>query len=131
MAARDLRSNIKSESSLLPLLRDATASGSGVDLRGFESAVVQAHIGTITDGNFLFSVEESDDDSTYTAVDSADLLGSFSAAASASDEAVQEVGYIGSARYIRAVVTVTGSPSTGGTVGATVIKGTPSQAPSN
>lgn len=129
MAARDLVSNIAAEVSLLPLLRDATASGSGVDLRGFESAVVQFQIGTITDGAFALSVEESDDDSTYTAVDSDDLIGSFVAAGSSADDTVQQVGYRGDARYIRAVVTVTGSPSTGGTVGATVIKGHPAQAP--
>jgi len=129
VAARDLVSNIAAEVSLLPLLRDTTASGDGVDLQGFESAVVQFQIGTITDGNFALSVEESDDDSTYTTVTAADLIGTLVDGTSSADDTVQQVGYRGDARYIRAVYTVTGSPTTGGTVGATVIKGHPAQAP--
>jgi hypothetical protein len=44
-------------------------------------------------------------------------------ATSSADDRVQEVGYMGSKRYVRCNMTITGSPSTGGAVGISVIKG--------
>ena len=82
MTTRDLKSNIDIVTSLAPAARTATASGTGVDLRGYESAVASFIVGTVTDGTHTPSVEESDDDSTYTAVAAADLLGSLAALAS-------------------------------------------------
>lgn len=123
MATRDINSNVSVATSVLPLLRTATVSGSGVDLRGFDAAMVILDIGTITDGTFTPKLQESDDNSTFSDVASADLEGSFTAATSSADDGVQQVGYKGDARYIRAVYTVTGSPSTGGTVGAVIVRG--------
>lgn len=126
---RDLKSNIGVAMSVLPLLRTATVSGTGVDLREFDSAMAELQVGTITDGTFTPKLQESDDDSTYTDVAAADLIGSFTARTSANDGTVERVGYGGDKRYIRVVYTVTGSPATGGTVGATIVQGHPHYAP--
>ena len=125
MTTRDLKSNIDIVTSLAPAARTATASGSGVDLRGYESAVATFITGTVTDGTHTPSVEESDDDSTYTAVASADLLGSLAALAS---NVVQRVGYRGGSRYIRAKITVSGA-STGAVDAALVIRGNATRQP--
>ena len=118
---RDINKQVAIASSFVPLLRTATVTGTGVDLAGYRSAMVLVHVGTVTDGTHTLSLEESDDDSTYTDVAAGDMSGSFTAAATATK--VQEVGYLGTKRYIRVKSTVTGSPATGGTYGATIIRG--------
>ena len=125
MTTRDLKSNIDIVASLAPAARTATASGGGADLRGYESAVVAFVPGTVTDGTHTPSVEESDDDSTYTAVAAADLLGSLATLAS---NVVQRVGYRGGSRYIRAKITVSGA-STGALDAALVIRGNAARQP--
>ena len=125
MTTRDLKSNIDIVASLAPAARTATASGAGVDLRGYESAVAAFVPGTVTDGAHTPSVEESDDDSTFTAVAAADLLGSLADLAS---NVTQRVGYRGSKRYIRAKITVSGA-STGAVDAALVIRGNAVQQP--
>lgn len=52
-----------------------------------------------------------------------DVSVAFVNATSSADDTVQEVGYMGSKRYVRCNLTVTGSPSTGGAIGVTVIRG--------
>ncbi|MCH7944128.1 MAG: hypothetical protein IIB67_12995 [Proteobacteria bacterium] len=125
MTTRDLKSNIDIVTSLAPAARTATASGTGVDLRGYESAVATFVTGTVTDGTHTPSVEESDDDSTYTAVAAADLLGSLADLAS---DTVQRVGYRGGSRYIRAKITASGT-TTGALDCAVVIRGNAVQLP--
>jgi hypothetical protein len=122
MAYRDIENNLTVTSSVLPLLRTASVNGSGVDLRGYDSAMASVHVGTITDGTHTPKIQESDDDSTYTDVAAADLEGAFTAATSSADDTVQTVGYKGDARYIRVVVTAAGT-TTGGNVGATIVAG--------
>lgn len=129
MTTRDMKSNVSPASSVLPLARTETVTGSSVDLRGFDSAMAVLDIGTITDGTFTPKLQESDDDSTFTDVGTDDLQGSFTAATSSADDGVQAVGYLGDARYIRVVYTVSDLPSTGGTVGAVVVRGNPHGAP--
>lgn len=129
MAYRDIKNNVAVAASVLPLLRTATVEGSGVDLRGYDSAMVIVDAGTVTDGTFTPSLEESDDNSTFTTVAAADLEGSFTAVTSSADDGVQSVGYKGDARYVRAVLTASGSPSTGGTIGAVFALGHSSTKP--
>lgn len=124
---RDLKSNILAQPSLNPAAEiDATATGTGVDLRGYDSATALVHIGTVT-GTWTPSLEESDDDSTYSAVDAADLIGEFEAVTTANDNAVQEVGYRGNARYIRVVLTETATGTA--FVAGSIVLGHPHQAP--
>jgi len=122
MTTRDLDKEVSVATTLLPAVRTSTASGSTVDLAGFTKAMFVAHVGTVTDGTFAFDPEESDDGSDWDDIAASDLSGSFSNATSSADETVQEVGYLGTKRYIRCNVTVTGSPSTGGPIGVTVVR---------
>ena len=78
----DLKQTTDVKNSLAPAARTATANGTGVDLANFASAEVAFVVGTITDGTHTPSVQESDDDSTYTAVAAADLIGTLAALAS-------------------------------------------------
>lgn len=125
MATFDLKNNADVAQSLAPATRTASANGGGVDLQGYEAAMVVFDAGTITDGTHTPSLEESDDDSTYTAVAAGDLDGSFADLAS---NGIQRVGYTGAKRYVRAVITVSGATS-GGTYGAAIVRGRPHAAP--
>lgn len=128
--SRDLYSNISVVSCITPDAdRTASVNGSSVDTRGFESLAFAFHYGTITDGTFTPSLEESDDDSAWTAVAAADLQGTFTAGTSSADETVVRVGYTGDKRYVRPVVTASGSPATGGEFSAVGILGCPHGAP--
>lgn len=117
---KDLNKELAAAQSLVPAVRTATANGTGVDLQGYGSAMVLWNVGTITDGTHTPTLQESDDNSTFTNVAAADLSGSHAALTSST---LQEIGYLGRARYLRAVITVTGSPSTGGAYSATIVRG--------
>ncbi|MBI5427265.1 MAG: hypothetical protein HZA02_03175 [Nitrospinae bacterium] len=121
---RDMKNNVDAVTSINPAAQTATVNGAGVDLRGFESAMVVFHPGTIADGTHTPKIQESDDNSAFTDV-AADQQGTLTALAS---NTVQRVGYIGSKRYIRAVSTVAGA-TTGGVYGALVLRGSPNIAP--
>lgn len=129
MARRDINKDVAVSSTLSPNIVTTTTTGATVDLLGFRQAMFVAHVGTITDGTYAFDPEDSPDGTTWTNVAAGYLSGSFTNATSSADDTVQEVGYLGSQRYIRCNVTVTGSPSTGGPISVTVIKGAPRQAP--
>lgn len=116
----DLNKELSVAQSLAPAVRTSTANGTGVDLSGYGSAMVLWNVGTITDGTHTPTLQESDDNSTWANVAAADLSGSHAALTSST---LQEIGYIGRARYIRAVITITGSPSTGGAYSASIIRG--------
>lgn len=111
---------------IAPAVSKVSQNGAGVDLGGFNSALVVFECGTLTDGVHTPSLEESDDDVTYTAVAAGDMLGTLAAL---EDGKVQSVGYIGAKKFVRPVITVAGGPATGAAVSAVVIKGHPNQAP--
>jgi len=120
---RDLQTSLDEAHSLPPAAyTDGTVNGTGVDLRDHDSAMVLFHTGVITDGTHTTAVEESDDDATYAAVAAAELQGAAPAIGAADDNKTFTVGYIGTKRYIRGVNVTTGA-TTGGIVGATVIRG--------
>lgn len=121
----DLKNNLGFAQSLAPAARTASANGTGVDLQGFEAALVVLSPGTITDGTHTPKLQESDDNSSFSDVAAADLIGSFAALAS---NTIQKVGYKGAKRYVRAVVTVSGA-TTGGVYAATIVKGNARTAP--
>ena len=118
--SKDLKNNLKAVASLEPLLRTASANGTGVDLQFYEGALVVFGCGANTDGTHTPSLQESSDNSTWTAVAAADQLGTLAALTA---NTRQQVGYRGTLRYIRGVVTVTGSPATGANTFCDVIKG--------
>lgn len=125
---KDLKNSQDLATSLAPAaLRTTSGNGTGVDLAGFNGAIVAFIVGAITDGTHTPSVEESDaSGSGYAAVAAADLIGTLAALAANTN---QRVGYKGTKRYVRAVVTVTGSPSTGGYYSAVVVRGAPQKNP--
>jgi hypothetical protein len=126
---RDLKSNIKPVQSLIPATRTAAATGTGVDLAGFNAASVVFSNGAIggTTPSFTFEVQESDDNTTFTAVADKDLRGAEPVITAAN--LVSQVSYIGYKRYIRAILKTVAGTSPTLDCGATVILGHPGNAP--
>ncbi|WP_409469066.1 hypothetical protein [Streptomyces sp. HC307] len=110
----------------IALRTNGTVNGTGVDLHenkdASRSAMLIVHSGTITDGSHAVTLQESDDNSTFTNVAAADLQGSNPTVTSTDDDKIYEVGYVGSKRYLRASVTTSGA-TTGGTLGAAIVRG--------
>jgi len=125
MATVDLYNNLNVVATLAPAARTAAGTGTAVDLQGYEGALIQAVVGTITDGTHTLTVEESADGTTWTAVAAANLQGSFANLAS---NVNQKVGYLGTKRYIRVNATVSGA-TTGGVYAVAVVRGNPRKAP--
>lgn len=120
---KDLYNNLVAVQSLAPAARTASANGASVDLQFFEGALVVVHSGARTDGTHAYKLQESDDNSTFTDVAAGDLLGSLPTVAAAGDQNKEfSFGYIGSMRYVRVVVTISGA-TTGAVGGASVVKG--------
>ncbi|MGM0882604.1 MAG: hypothetical protein ACQEXQ_16375 [Bacillota bacterium] len=115
----DQKTKFDAQTILAPAARTASLNGTGVDLQGFEAATIVLHVGTITDGTHAVAAQESDDNTTFTAVAAADLIGTLSNLATNTN---QRVGYKGTKRYVRVATTVSGA-TTGGVYGALVIRG--------
>lgn len=134
---RDLHNNL----SVVRVLDAATitADGAGdadVDLQGYngcEMIVVVGASGDTLSGSVKISLEleESDDDTTYTDVADADILGATGAGSGqfaliddpSEDDTVYSAGYIGDKRYLRLIVNVTGTHTNGTPIGACAIRG--------
>lgn len=97
---------------------DTTTDGTGVAWGRFRSVMVVIWSGTVTDGTFTFEVQDSDDDSSYTAVADAYLEGAEPALTT--DDTVVVVGYKGTRKYLR-VVCVSTDTTSGGVVGALIV----------
>lgn len=121
----DLKNNLDAKQSVAPAAHTSSVNGTGVDLQNYHGAMVHIHPGTITDGTHTPKLQESADNSSFSDVAAADLVGSFAAIA---NNTLQRVGYIGSKRYVRVVVTVSGA-TTGGVYGASIVLGSPRKAP--
>lgn len=130
---KDMINNVDYQKSIKPQNVTATTNGTGVDLQGYHGAMVVFDLG---DGDFASAdevytpkIQESDDDATYTDVAAADQDGTLTAAdAEAEDDAIQKVGYKGTKRYIRAVMTVAGTtPSI--QMSAGILRGFPRKGP--
>jgi hypothetical protein len=130
MANRDLLRRIATSQSLAPAARvTGTFTGTGVDLRGFDAAVIVVAFGAYTDGTHTPSLQHSMDNATFTACAASDMDGSFSAvSSSAGANTTQSLGYIGTQRYVRVVMTTTGA-TTGAVSVASVIAGYPRNIP--
>lgn len=122
MASKDLIRHLNAAISLSPAARTANATGTSVDLHGYESAAIYIVTGAITDGTHAIDIEESDDNSTWADVAAGDLDGTEPSIGATDDDKVFEIGYLGKKRYLRVNVTVTGATS-GGVYGAVVVRG--------
>lgn len=119
---RDLASNIGVAATLVPATQAATAKGTAVDLRDFGSAALIVNTGAIVgSGLYVMSLQEADTtaDGDFTDVGADDMVGALPA--SLEDSATYKVSYIGTKRYIRAVITKTSGTSID--AGAIVILG--------
>jgi hypothetical protein len=112
----------------------ATFHSTKVDLlavgNGATSCLFVVNVGAVTDGTYTFSLEDSPDDSTYTAVAAPYVqIGATTAVATSATTAGTQLklGYLGntngSSRYVKLVCTVTGSPSTGAYLSANALLG--------
>jgi hypothetical protein len=133
MAIRDLLRTQFVTQSLPPAIRvNGTATGSTVDLRGYDAAVITVLFGAYTDGTHTPSVLQSADGVTFipcvygTDLDATTNLSAVSSSAGANT--TQQIGYIGSLRYLQIVMTTTGATS-GACSAASVIAGFPRNAP--
>lgn len=136
MSQRDLHSNVKVVQLIDPIVGNNTAEGTpsaGLDTKGFDSAELIALLGDSGDtlsGSVYVEViiEDSDDDTTYTAVTSSDFViwqsdgvaaapnGSGVVAtidAPAEDSRKIRVGYLGSKRYVQLKLAFTGTHTNG------------------
>ncbi|MFJ6386442.1 hypothetical protein ACIQJT_02415 [Streptomyces sp. NPDC091972] len=130
MSRTDLKSHISVAQSLAPASRTAAANGSGVDLAGFDAATVVLDLGAIggTTPSFTFEVQESTDNSNFTAVAAADLDSGQPAAVTAGG-AVVEIGYRGIKRYLRVAITAASGTTPTLLCSATVVRGKPRKLP--
>lgn len=133
---RDLKNNIDFKISFNETLSGTTPSTpAAVDRTGFDTVTYVVSTGAVTDAGtaagIVFELQESDDNSTYTAVADADLIGSetdLSILLDTEDNVViGKLGYKGSKRYTKLVAT--GSTGTNAVVLAHAILGMPSTAP--
>ncbi|TIO62947.1 hypothetical protein [Mesorhizobium sp.] len=93
---------------------DNTAIVSTVaDLKGYDGCMLAINIGANTDANATFAVliEDSDDNSTFAAVDDAYLNGTEALAGFQFDDdnELRKIGYVGIKRYVRATITPSGN----------------------
>lgn len=144
---RDLNSNIAGVVGIANATYDADNTPAAIDLLGFDSAIVEFAVGVggITfDGTnkVEFKITESDDDSTYTAVDDDDVdltnsnistVGSggivYSLIAAHAAATVVNIGYVGNKRYLKILADFSGTHGVGTPIGVTVLKGNPANAP--
>lgn len=133
MTVRDPYASVLAKPSINPATMNATTTGSSVDRdsgsKMFQAALVVIVTGTMTDGSHVISLEESADNSSWSAVAASDIQGTAPTLAAADDNVVKQIGYLGSKRYIRVKSTVTPG-ATGGIYGASVVLSDPRIAPS-
>lgn len=112
MGLRDLKNNLSVNRSIAPGTKTGTVQGDAIDLQGAKSVMVVFDPGANSAGTWTPTVEESDSavasPDSFTTVAADDLEGSLSAIVA--DE-IQKVGYKGTKRHIRAVLTTATSPA--------------------
>ncbi len=99
---------------------DDTTDGTGVAWGECRSAMAVIVAGTITDGTFTFELQDSDNNSSYTAVADAFLDGTEPVLEAANSDTVTVLGYKGTRKYLRVSVT-SAATTTGGVVGALIV----------
>lgn len=100
----------------------STTNGSSVDTSGYDSATAVVVQGTWTDGTHTPKLQDSPDNSAWTDVAASALIGAFTAITSAGTMVSQKVGYVGVNRYLRVVLTCSGT-TTGATLAIPIILG--------
>jgi len=118
---QDLDNRTRSFISLAPIsvTSNTTRNGTGVDCNGVVSVTFVLTAGGVTDGTYTQHIEESDDNSTWTDVDSGRLTGSLTALSAGN--LIDKVGVHPTMRYVRVVSVSTGTTSGAHAIGAVCI----------
>lgn len=134
---RDFEANVLVNQVVDPVVADTDADedGSSVDLKDYKHVFFVANIGesgdTLSSSVYIeLELEESDDDSSFTDVDDADMTntvdgandGTFAKIVLAGDDKRYVTQYKGSARYVRPVVNMTGTHTNGTPVSVTAFR---------
>lgn len=133
---KDLHSHITVALAIGNAVFTADNTPVAIDLQGYESAEIEMSIGiggiTFSDTNKIeFKLTHSDDNSTYTDVTTADMLGVTVASggiikaltAAHAAAAAYRYGYKGGKRYLKLLADFSGTHGTGTPIAANVIKG--------
>ena len=138
--------NLSLSQLLAPLLRTASATSASFDCRPSNSVAVAVSVGATGDtlngtNRMELQVQESDDNSTFTAVADADLVkavpgqaaGTFGLVNNTTTavNTIYKTAYIGKRRYVRVAVVNYGTTGSGTTYGVTAIGTRPTIAPVN
>jgi hypothetical protein len=140
MGMKDLYNNLAASSILDPIVVSATATYTDIDLQGCNSCLLlvslglDAGSGLSADNKLVFVLSDSDDGTTYTAVETADMIDLtvtsgvvITVDAVGEDNTLYKLGYVGGQRYLQLVATETGTVSVPMTI--ILIKGHPQDAP--
>ncbi|KLL11586.1 MULTISPECIES: hypothetical protein [Protofrankia] len=121
----DIKNHLSVVQSLAPASRTAAANGTGVDLANYDGAMIVIDAGAAggTTPSFTFKVQESADNSTFTAVAASNLDGAEPVITDANDLAVYTIGYHGIKRYVRVAITVVAGTTPTLVASATVVRG--------
>ena len=133
---KDLYNNVTLAAAQYPASISATGSVISVDRRGYDSVLACVNTGAMTtvdsSNYFSYTLVESDDGSTFTAVAAADIEGGSTNLIAKLDAAgdadkLFKLGYKGSKRYVGILPTETGTSVV--IAGAFFILGDPADAP--
>ncbi len=129
----DLHSNVKQVVALdsQDITTNTTTDGNIIDTVGFESLEYFIQSGTITDGTYVFLLEEDDviGFTSSTVVPTDETLGVLTGFTDADDDSALRVGSIGKKRFQRLAIVSAGT-STGATkMSSVAVLGNPQSAP--
>lgn len=124
MAIQDIASDLKPVvESMVSIVADGATNGNAVDTAGYECGVMFiAQCVNYTDGDYVVTLQESDDNITFTNVPAEKLIGGMAviSALNAEGDTLQKVGVFSNKRYVRSVITAS-DVTTGSAVAITAI----------
>ena len=147
MADYDVKSKSKTLPIITPASLDADNTPAAIDLAGFRAATIGIHVGIggitfSTTNKVEFKLTHSDDNSTYEAVEAADvvlpygetlgdggIIRSLIAAKAAADTEVHTTGYVGKRRYLKLLADFSGTHGTATPMSAHIVLEHPLSAP--
>ncbi|MFG1247622.1 hypothetical protein [Xanthobacter flavus] len=131
---KDMHSSLKAQTIFGPVALSADNTPAALDLRGYDAAEIILGVGvggiTFSGTNKIeFKLTHSDDDSTYAAVETADMLGVAVASggiiksliADHPAAAVYRFGYKGGKRYLKLLADFSGTHGTATPLSATLL----------
>jgi len=136
---KDLYHNYLPKVAALPVLvtDDTSGNGTGVDLYGYQGALMIASIGAVGDlfdGSNYVTIKflESSNNVVFSAIADEDLIGGNNTVvvnANAEANCIHYRAYVGSAQYVTISFDVTGTMANGTPMSALIVKGFPIHAP--